>query len=110
MIMGTSVSSIRKQLQSLASARTAAVMQKFFKTGPGEYGEGDVFLGIKVPPQREVAKASADLPVEQVPELLKSEVHEHRSVALMIWVLQFIRGDVATRQRIYELYLGHTKW
>jgi 3-methyladenine DNA glycosylase AlkD len=101
---------IRRRLQELADPQAAAVMQRFFKTGPGEYGEGDVFLGIKVPTQRAVAQAGRALPTEQVSKLLASRIHEHRSVALMIWVLQFQHGDAARQKLIYDLYLAHTRW
>jgi 3-methyladenine DNA glycosylase AlkD len=104
------VAAVRRQLQALANPADAAIMQRFFKTGPGEYGEGDVFFGIKVPPQRAVAKANVDLPTEQVSKLLASKVHEHRSVALMIWVLQFQKGDAAKQKQIHDLYLAHTRW
>lgn len=108
--MSTTVARIRQQLKELAHPRTAEVLQRFFKTGPGEYGEGDVFLGIKVPPQRVVARDNVSLPAEQVPKLLASKIHEERSVALMIWVMQFQKGDPAKRKKIYDLYLANTRW
>jgi 3-methyladenine DNA glycosylase AlkD len=114
MIIGTNmtptVTGIRRQLKASSDPKTAAGMQKFFKTGPGEYSEGDVFMGIKVPPQRMVAKANVGLPTEQVPKLLASRIHEERSVALMIWVMQFRKGDDVKRKQIYDLYLANTCW
>jgi hypothetical protein len=106
--MAVTLRSIQKQLQTLANARDAAIMQRFFKTGPGQYGEGDRFIGVKVPPQRVVAKANLDLPTSDVPKLLASPIHEVRSVGLMIWTLQFQRGNESTRKRIYDLYLANT--
>ncbi len=106
--MATTVRSIQKQLQSLANAGDAAILRRFFKTGPGEYGEGDRFIGIKVPPMRTAAKANLDLPVGEVPKLLESPIHEHRSVGLMIWVMQFEKGDQMLRKQVHDLYLANT--
>ena len=106
--MATTVTSIQKTLRSLARPGGAAAAQRFFKTGPGEYGEGDVFLGIPVPTQRNVAKESLGLPTEAVPKLLASKVHEDRGLGLMIWVMQFQRSEDASRKRIYDLYLANT--
>lgn len=104
------VAAIKKQLQALADPKSAAGMQRFFKTGPGQYAEGDLFLGITIPVQRSVAKQAAGLPITEVLNLLQSPIHEHRIVALMIWVAQFQKGDDPTRQQIYDAYLAHTQW
>lgn len=101
---------IRARLQMLADPQRAKVLQGFFKTGPGQYGEGDVFLGIVVPVQRKLAKEFQDLPIKEVRQLLKSPIHEERLLALLILVRQYTRGDEAKRQQIYELYLKHTRW
>ncbi len=101
---------IRRRLRQLASPDDAAVLQRFFKTGPGDYGEGDVFIGIKVPPLRRLAAEFEIAPVTAVKALLRSKIHEERSLALMILVRQFTRGDQAVRTRIYRLYLSHTKF
>jgi 3-methyladenine DNA glycosylase AlkD len=106
----TSARSIKAQLQSLARPLTAKTMQRFFKTGPGQYGEGDVFIGISVPVLRAVAMESLNLPMNDALQLLKSPIHEHRAVALMIMVEQFQRGTQAERKAIYDAYLAHTRW
>jgi hypothetical protein len=106
--MVTTVPSIQKQLKSLSNVKDAVLLQRFFKTGPGEYAEGDQFIGIKVPPMRTVAKANLELPIGEVPKLLASPIHEHRSVGLMIWVMQFEKGDAALRKQIHDLYLSNT--
>lgn len=98
---------VRAALRALADPEQAAIRQRFFKTGPGEYGEGDVFIGLRVPDQRRVARSSRDLPLDDCVELLGSEVHEDRFTALAILRLRFERGDGAERERIADLYLGH---
>lgn len=99
---------IKKKLKSLGSREQAEVSRWFFKTGPGEYGEGDVFLGIKVPVLRKLAKELADIPLKEAATLLNSEIHEERLLALLILVRMFERGDDSIRQQIYHLYLGST--
>ena len=68
----------------MADAKKAAMAKRFFKTGPGQYGESDVFLGIKVPQSRQIAKKYISLPFNQVKVLLDSNIHEERHVALLI--------------------------
>jgi 3-methyladenine DNA glycosylase AlkD len=99
---------IRKRLRELGDKKHAAVSQKFFKTGPGEYGEGDIFLGIKVPVLRNLAKGYKDLSFEEIKTVLRSEYHEERLLALLIMVGQFAKGDLKRKQRIYKLYLENT--
>jgi len=99
---------IKKKLESLGSREQAEVSRWFFKTGPGEYGAGDVFIGIKVPVLRKLAKAFADLPLKEAATLLNSEIHEARLLALLILVRMFERGDDSIRQQIYTLYLRST--
>ena len=101
---------VQSQLRSLADPQQAAVLAGFFKTGPGEYGEGDVFLGIKVPVQRKVAGEFNDLPPTEVVRLLRSDIHEERLTALLILVRQFVKADVKDRRNIYNLYLANTEY
>jgi 3-methyladenine DNA glycosylase AlkD len=101
------LSEIRTRLQAIANQETSQTFQSFFKTGPGQYGEGDVFIGIKIPPLRKLAAAFQDAPLKTVERLLKSKIHEERALALMILVRQFSRGDDRVRQRIYRFYLAH---
>ncbi len=101
---------IRKQLQELSDTEHAAVSQKFFKTGPGEYGEGDLFFGIRVPTLRKLAEGYLDLSLEGITTILKSEYHEERLLALLIMVGQFSKGDHNTQERINELYLESTEF
>jgi 3-methyladenine DNA glycosylase AlkD len=103
----TSSAHIEAELDRLSDPEHAAVLQRFFKTGPGGYGEGDVFLGIRVPQLRRLARANRTASTATVERLLASPVHEHRFVALAIWCLQFERADQADRERIADLYLAH---
>ena len=96
-------------LAALADPARASVAAKYFKTGAGEYGEGDKFLGIPVPLQRKVALAYCDLSLRDIALLLASPTHEHRSAALEILVCQYERAADADREKIVEFYLQHTR-
>ena len=102
------VFNLKKDLEELSDPERKKNLQRFFKTGKGEYGEGDIFLGVKVPDVRMVGKKYSKLPLSGVTELLESEVHEHRQAALLILVDQYQRGDEETRKNIVELYLDNT--
>jgi len=104
------VDEIRTKLKKLGNRERANASQKYFKTGPGEYGEGDVFLGIKVPDIRKLAKAYRDIPLSEVRQLLKSSIHEERLFALLVLVQAYARGNESEKERIYKLYLKHTKF
>src|SRR5206468_12774022 len=97
-----SLSEMRIRLRALADAETAKGLQWFFKTGPGQYGEGDVFIGIKVPPLRKLAAEFQSASLPAVKSLMRSKVHEERTLALMILVRRFAKGSEATRQEIYD--------
>jgi len=104
------IDEIRTKLRRLGSKERAKVSQRFFKTGPGEYGEGDIFLGIKVPDLRKLAKEYQDIPLPEVRQLLKSPVHEERLFALFVLVQAYAKGNASVKERIYELYLKHTRF
>jgi 3-methyladenine DNA glycosylase AlkD len=86
----------------------ARFQQGFFKTGPGGYGEGDVFLGMKVPAVRAIAREFRSLSIGECSRLLESPYHEARLAALVILVESYRRGDEATREAIHDLYLART--
>jgi len=103
--MTASVIEIRQRLEALADPERASVSQRFFKTGPGEYGEGDVFRGVRVPLLRKLSRAYRELSPEAVDELLRSPIHEERLLSLFILVLRFQQAGSTERRRIYTLYL-----
>jgi len=118
--MTRSASAVRRRLRAHAVPGNAAILQRFFKTGPGEYGEGDRFIGVKVPGIRVVCRECRGVADAVVLELLQSKVHEERLLALLILVDRFqhgaspeANGDRARRQeqarrRIYLTYLANT--
>jgi 3-methyladenine DNA glycosylase AlkD len=96
------------RLRQLADDEAAKGLQRFFKTGPGQYGEGDIFLGIKVPPLRQLARHYQALSLAETGKLLASPFHEARLLALLLLVRGFTRGDEEARKAIYRLYLAKT--
>jgi len=102
---------LQREFQACANAADAVNLSRFFKTGPGDYGEGDCFLGIRVPVIRKFTKKYAsEISMGSVRVLLKSRYHEERLLALLIMVWQFKRADAAEREALYELYLSHTEY
>ena len=101
---------ITKRLKKLGSTQQAAISRKFFKTGPGEYGEGDIFIGVRVPVLRKLVKDYVDLPVEEINTLLRSPIHEERLLALLLMVRRAAGGNDALKKSIYELYLENTRF
>jgi 3-methyladenine DNA glycosylase AlkD len=100
---------LRNDLKNEANEKQAAILQRFFKTGKGEYGEGDIFYGIKVPVQRRIAKKHKDISLTDLQVLLDSSIHEERLVALFILVDQYTKGNDKTKETIYNFYLKNTK-
>ena len=102
------VQDIQKRLKKLGNKKHAAISQSFFKTGPGEYGQGDVFIGIRVPVLRKLVTEYSDVSVEDVVILLRSQIHEERLLALLLLVRLFSKGDDVRRTIIYDMYLENT--
>lgn len=100
--------SLKKELRNKANPGKAKILQRFFKTGPGEYGQGDVFWGIAVPETRKIARKYADLGLKEVVELLHSKIHEERLAALLIMVEKFQKGK--EKEEIFKAYLKNTKY
>jgi len=100
---------VQKDLRRLADKKQAANLQGFFKTGDGEYGAGDIFLGLKVPQVRLLVKKYNILPLVEVEKLLQSEIHEERQCALFILNHQFAMADLSLREKIFKLYLKNAK-
>ncbi len=104
------IKNIKEEFKQLSNAKQAKHLQKFFKTGKGEYGEGDIFLGLRVPVIRKIAKKYRTLPISDTAEFLKSPFHEERLFALIVLVELFRKKDKENKEKIYELYLSHTKY
>ncbi|MBL7156042.1 MAG: DNA alkylation repair protein [Candidatus Pacebacteria bacterium] len=96
---------LKKDLKSHETKDKAKILGRFFKTGPGQYGEGDIFLGLKTAETRSIAKKYSDLQLSDVAKLLSSKIHEQRTVAVMILNHQFRKGDFEQKKEIYEFYL-----
>jgi 3-methyladenine DNA glycosylase AlkD len=105
-----SIGGVRARLRALANPARAAILARFFKTGPGEYGQGDKFLGITVPVTRRVAREFARLAFADTLKLLKSPWHEERLLALLLLVARMRHADQDDEERIYRAYLAHTDY
>ena len=104
-----SLKDIRKKIESEKNPKQALILQRFFKTGKGEYGEGDVFYGIKVPVQRTIAEQFKDLAFEDLKVLISSKVHEERLIAAFILVDQYKKGDEKKKKIVFDFYLKNRK-
>ncbi len=97
-----------KEIKSHENKPQASILQRFFKTGPGQYGEGDLFLGLKVPLQRLLARKYAYLPLKDIETLLASKIHEFRLIGLLILVDQYEKASRREdKKRIVDFYLAH---
>jgi 3-methyladenine DNA glycosylase AlkD len=106
--MADDVSAIREELRDAAEPDRVPGLQRFFRTGPGEYGEGDVFIGVRVPACRRIARRHRGLPLADCLRLLQSEIHEERLVALVLMVDLF-ESDPEHRREVYDAYLASTR-
>ena len=100
---------LKKELESAANIEHAKILQGFFKTGDGEYREGDIFLGIKLPIQREIAKKYYGLSLPKIQELIKSKVHEHRLTSLIILTEKYKKAEEEYKGDIFNFYLKNSK-
>ncbi|MCH9029796.1 MAG: DNA alkylation repair protein [Bacteroidetes bacterium] len=99
---------LRKVIRDSANEKHAKTMQWFFKTGKGEYGEGDKFVGIKVPVQRQIAKKFLDLENEDLKILLNSKIHEEKLIALLILVDNYQKANDKGKEKVYKFYLRNS--
>jgi DNA alkylation repair enzyme len=97
----------RADLRAVADPVRAKSAVAFFKTGPGGYANGDVFLGARVPDLRKIARARADLSLRDLATLLRSSFHEERLLALIVLVMQYEKGTEAERRERFGFYLEH---
>jgi len=99
------IGDVRKKLRELSNPQKAEIVRKFFKTGPGEYGEGDIFLGIAVPVLRKLVKQFVGNPLDVASRLLESAIHEERMLALLLLIHAFSTSSQQVKKRIYRLCL-----
>ncbi len=99
---------IRNDIKKNSNPQKAKILQRFFKTGKGEYGEGDVFLGITVPESRKIAKKYVSISLDEITLLLQSKIHEERLISLLILVEKFNKAD--DKKQIFDFYLENTKY
>lgn len=103
------VEDLKKELRTLADLEKASILQRFFKTQKGEYGEGDIFLGITVPNTRRVAKKYMDLKLSEIKKILYSKIHEERLCSLLILVDKFGKGNDLEKSKVFEFYIKNAK-
>ncbi len=107
--MSKELNELRKNIRTLASPEISRTMQWFFKTGKGEYGEGDIFVGLKVPTQRKLARGFKNLALADLKILLNSPVHEERLISLLVLVDKYEKGGEKEKEAIFKFYLNNRK-
>ncbi len=105
-----SLKALKSDLTKLSNKGKAKLLAGFFKTGPGQYGEGDVFIGVVVPDERMIAKKYCDLSLADTIKLLHSKEHEFRMAALFILIQRYSHDTLLERKKIVDIYLSNTKW
>ena len=103
------LNNLLSELEEAGNPEGAEIAQRFFKTGKGGYGEGDVFLGLTSQQTKDVAKKYYNLSLPKIKELLKSKIHEHRTCALRILVHKYAKADEREKENIFNFYLQNTK-
>jgi 3-methyladenine DNA glycosylase AlkD len=106
--MPPTAASIRRQLRAVADPSRVPILQRFFRTGKGEYAEGDRFIGVTVPQMRAICRECRDTSLSESARLLHSPIHEERLTALLLIVDAFTRGDDERKREIYDFYLANT--
>jgi 3-methyladenine DNA glycosylase AlkD len=102
------LSQLKQELNSLSNPEKAKVLQRFFKTGPGQYGEGDIFLGITVPEVRKTAKSYIKIELKELKQLLSSKIHEERLAALEILVFKYESSE--NKQHFFEFFMKNIEF
>ena len=104
------LNNLRKDLNLYASPQKAAVLKRFFKTGEGQYGEGDIFLGLQVPDSRKIVRKYADISLDNTLQLLRSKIHEERLIALLIMVEKSRCAEESGKEILFKKYLENTQY
>lgn len=99
---------LKKELKNFSDSEKAKIYSRFFKTKKGEYSEGDIFIGVKVPEQRKIAKKYINTGLKDLQKLLNSKVHEHRNTALLILIYKFKKSKNEEKEKMYKFYLKNT--
>ena len=108
--MCSTANEIRQKLEHLADAERAVKAQRYFKTGEGDYAEGDIFIGITTPVIRSLVKEHQFMKISELLQLLHSPIHEERMFALLVLVTQFEKGTENDKENIYQLFITNTQW
>ena len=108
--MNNHLLNIQNELRRLSNKEIAEHSQRFFKTGKGQYGEGDIFLGIRVPVLRKTAKKYQGISIDEIALSLKSKFHEERLLSLLMLVAIFKKANSKDRKAVYTLYLDNTRF
>jgi 3-methyladenine DNA glycosylase AlkD len=108
--ISNSLTHVQKRVRKLGHPERAAVSLRYFKTGAGQYGQGDIFVGLSVPQIRELAREFSGLRLAEIQTLLKSPVHEERLLALLLLIRAYRQGSAEDRNKIFHLYLKNTKY
>ena len=107
--MSNDLKNLKIDLRKYQSKEKALILSRFFKTDVGQYGEGDIFIGVVVPDSRKVAKNYFDISLSSVDKLIESKIHEERLVSVLILVEKFQKANDKEKKEIYKFYLNHTK-
>jgi 3-methyladenine DNA glycosylase AlkD len=102
--------SLIHELDKCKNTKKAKLLSRFFKTGKGEYGQGDIFIGINVPTLRNIAKKNQDLSLKDTEKLIKNPIHEYRLTALFILIIKYSKANSNLQKQIYNLYLKNKKY
>ena len=102
--------SIKKELKRYSDKNKARALQRFFKTGPGGYAEGDIFIGVTVPVLRALAKKYQELSFDETLRLLRSRIHEERLLSLLILILKYRKAGLTDKEKIYKAYLKNSRY
>ncbi|MGB8316541.1 MAG: DNA alkylation repair protein [Ignavibacteriaceae bacterium] len=101
---------LKQTVKNNSNKQQAIILQRFFKTGKGEYGEGDVFAGIKVPLSRKIANDFKDLDFTDLQKVIQSKIHEERLITLFILIAKYKNSDDAVREKLFNFYLKNIRY